>query len=685
MFKRLSSIPISMVQTLYGRDEDLRKILSWAESGSKTPSARLITGEGGTGKTRLAATVAQILRDKGWTAGFLDRKSDLFDFDVSEKGLFLILDYPEEHPERAATLLRELADRKTAPYPIRVAFLSRRPFAEWEREATILQGRFGRHEIAAPAPLSNDDGMRLIEEAARNLAEHTKMPEPDLRGAERWLAASPTHRFPLYATAAAIHAVLSPREAFGLAGAELLKQLALRERERVQMTSRMLGLGDEGLERLLALGVLADGLSESTVAALAKMGIFDSSLIDIAAALAQSPWWKGGRLSRLEPAAPAAAFFDGALFSSSFPKGRSALSDWMFIALQENAATFGNRLGRILYDLHTLRRADVGPHPLDERLVQMVMDKPDRAASFARVASGPISVWAANFALHVALILAEGAAEPTAKASYFNNAATHLAFLGRLEEARAAGRKAVNLFGELERRRPQAFTYPLAASLNNLANVLFQLGRWEEARAAGRKARDLYRELARARPQAFTACLANSLNNLAKGLSKPGHLEEARATAQEAVDLSRELARARPEVETSGLATSLNTLANVLFQLRHWEEALAAAQEAVDLFRESARARPEAETSELAMSLNTLANVLSELGRWEEALAAAQEAVDLYRELARARPEAETSNLASSLNTLANVLSALGRREEALATAQETARQKSRPKPASLD
>jgi hypothetical protein len=415
-----------LVQTLYGRDEDLRKILSWAESGSKTPSARLITAEGGTGKTRLAATVAQILRDKGWTAGFLDRKSDLFDFDVSEKGLFLILDYPEEQPERAATLLRELADRKTAPYPIRVAFLSRRPFAEWEREATILQGRFGRHEIAAPGPLSNDDGMRLIEEAARNLAEHTKMPEPDLRGAERWLAASPTHRFPLYATAAAIHAVLSPREAFGLAGAELLKQLALRERERVQMTSRMLGLGDEGLERLLALGVLADGLSESTVAALAKMGIFDSSLIDIAAALAQSPWWKGGRLSRLEPAAPAAAFFDGALFSSSFPKGRSALSDWMFIALQENAATFGNRLGRILYDLHTLRRADVGPHPLDERLVQMVMDKPDRAASFARVASGPISVWAANFALHVALILAEGAAEPTAKASYFNNAATHL-------------------------------------------------------------------------------------------------------------------------------------------------------------------------------------------------------------------------------------------------------------------
>ena len=38
-----------------------------------------------------------------------------------------------------------------------------------------------------------------------------------------------------------------------------------REIRRVQETSKALGLGQEGLERLLALGVLADGLSESAV------------------------------------------------------------------------------------------------------------------------------------------------------------------------------------------------------------------------------------------------------------------------------------------------------------------------------------------------------------------------------------------------------------------------------------
>ena len=61
-----------LVETLYGRERDLEEILKWAESSPNRPSARLITGEGGAGKTRLAATVAQILRDRGWTAGFIE-------------------------------------------------------------------------------------------------------------------------------------------------------------------------------------------------------------------------------------------------------------------------------------------------------------------------------------------------------------------------------------------------------------------------------------------------------------------------------------------------------------------------------------------------------------------------------------------------------------------------------------
>jgi Tetratricopeptide repeat len=471
-----------LAATLHGRDDDLQKILAWCRSGSNTPTARLITGPGGVGKTRLAATAAEKLRLEGWSAGFLPASSDLVNMNFGSKGLFLILDYPEEQPERTRAVLATLAELATSPYPLRVVFLSRRSFAQWEPEALALKGRFGKQQLAAPDPLSVEQGVALIGEAAGNFAELVGRPVPDLRGARAWLERSPMHRLPLYATAAAVHAVLSPNEMFGLSGAELVRQLALREGERARTTSRALGLGDEGLPRFLALGILADGLSQAAIRELAGAGVCGPGATpDAVTALAKSPWWKAGRLIRLEPDAPAAAFLDWALFGPSFPHGRAELPDWLYLALKENAATFGSRLGRILFDLHVLAGEGKGTHALDACLVRMLTDKPERAFSFADVASSEVPHWAANFAAQVASILAEKATGPEMRAQHFNNLAAMLSELGRREEALTAAQEAADLYRGLARARPEAFTPNLATSLNNLANVLSDLGRREEA------------------------------------------------------------------------------------------------------------------------------------------------------------------------------------------------------------
>lgn len=152
-----------MSRVLIGRQDDLDAVLKWVESKPNTPSARLLTGEGGAGKTRLAATVAQVLRDRGWTAGFIDPESDPFEVATSPKGVFLIIDYPEEKSDQTKAALKGLAERTTMPFPLRVLFLSRRSFAEWEQEALLLEGRFGNQAISAASPLSIDDGLRLIE------------------------------------------------------------------------------------------------------------------------------------------------------------------------------------------------------------------------------------------------------------------------------------------------------------------------------------------------------------------------------------------------------------------------------------------------------------------------------------------------------------------------------------------
>ena len=192
----------------------------------------------------------------------------------------------------------------------------------------------------------------------------------------------------------------------------------------------------------------------------------------------------------------------------------------------------------------------------------------------------------------------------------------------------------------------------LARSLNTLSVRLADLGRREDALAAIAEATETYRELAAARPDAFRPDLAASLNNLANRLAELGRREDALAAIAEATETYRELAAARPDAFRPDLAASLNNLANRLADLGRREDALAASAEAVTIRQELAAASPDAFRPGLAASLNNLSLRLAELGRREDALAAIAEATETYRELAAARPDAFRPGLAASLTNL---------------------------------
>ena len=256
-------------------------------------------------------------------------------------------------------------------------------------------------------------------------------------------------------------------------------------------------------------------------------------------------------------------------------------------------------------------------------------------------------------------------------AASLNNLSLRLGVLGQREEALAASEEATDTYRELAAARPDAFRPDLAGGLNNLSNRLGDLGRREDALAAIQEAVSIRRELAAALPDAFGPDLAGSLNNLSLRLGDLGRREDALAAIQEAVSIRRELATARPDAFGPDLALSLSNLSLRLGDLGRREDALAAIQEATDTYRELAAARPDAFRPDLAMSLNNLSLWLGDLGRREDALAAIQEATDTYRELAAARPDAFRPDLAMSLNNLSNRLGDLGRREDALAAIEE--------------
>src|SRR5206468_1766469 len=83
---------------------------------------------------------------------------------------------------------------------------------------------------------------------------------------------------------------------FELGGGDLIRALADRERRRVDAISVAAGLGKTGLAHLLALGVLADGLSQGEVKALAGAGAVEASPETVLDRIARTPWWRGGAL-----------------------------------------------------------------------------------------------------------------------------------------------------------------------------------------------------------------------------------------------------------------------------------------------------------------------------------------------------------------------------------------------------
>ena len=226
---------------------------------------------------------------------------------------------------------------------------------------------------------------------------------------------------------------------------------------------------------------------------------------------------------------------------------------------------------------------------------------------------------------------------PGQRAYWANRLSIRLSDVGERGEALGVAREAVELYRALAEASPQAYMPDLAMSLNNLANRLSAVGERGEALVVAREAVRLRRVLAEASPQAYTPDLAGSLNNLAIRLSEVGERGEALVVAREAVELYRGLAEASPQAYTPNLAATLNNLANRLSAVGERNEALEAAREAVELYRALAEDSPQAYTPDLAISLNNLANYLSEVGKLNEALETFVEGFDGFSPAVRAR------------------------------------------------
>ena len=120
------------------RREEFERLEAWASS-REAVSVKLITAEGGAGKSALAAAFALKLQGEGWQAGFA-RLDESRAYDLGSRGL-VVLDYPEEHLPILRQFLTTLGQQRTDRFGgrrLRVLLLSRQSQASWEQSFVDL-------------------------------------------------------------------------------------------------------------------------------------------------------------------------------------------------------------------------------------------------------------------------------------------------------------------------------------------------------------------------------------------------------------------------------------------------------------------------------------------------------------------------------------------------------------------
>lgn len=119
-----------------GRKEQLRELIEWCEGNTERPVyARLLSGDGAVGKTRLARELCRRMSDKGWIAGIIDP------VDLLRVGFSQLLDLPERrlvvvddadaYTGQLKTLLDE-AMKDRSGYPLRILAIAHRDDQWWQ-------------------------------------------------------------------------------------------------------------------------------------------------------------------------------------------------------------------------------------------------------------------------------------------------------------------------------------------------------------------------------------------------------------------------------------------------------------------------------------------------------------------------------------------------------------------------
>jgi tetratricopeptide (TPR) repeat protein len=603
---------------------ELDELRSWCLADRRI-GIRLVAGDGGAGKTRMAIQLARELAASGWRAMWVKPEQEHLAVDrvrASGEATILLVDYAETRPPLDLSgLLASAVEAADVP-DMRIILLSRSAGQWWQKLVNGVDYRVTGVLQAAPpvvlGPVTGADGQHAVfNEAVTAFAERLGVLRPVAR-----LALDDPEAVVLVVHAAALLSVLDPsnaaRSPLSWSPSDVISELLRHEARYWHKTAAARGLVlDPSVERLAVAAMCLIGAESESAAAALLTHVPD--LADSAELRGKVARW----LRDLYPATSA----DAEDWLGSLRPDRVAerlvtgeLCDHPGLIRNLLSGFRDRQLGPLTVlaraALHDDRAIGLLRSALDSDFDEMIIDALVVAVQTNPITAGLVSETFAVRTVSPQTLEAIGSALPERT---FTFAGLAVAVWQRLaEEADIDGTQ-------------------LAERLRALSTHLSVLGRWTEALAAAEEAASICRRLAETESEMYLFDLAQSLIQQSACLSQLGRADEALAIAENAIEISGRLVREQSADESSFVfAASLSNLSRCVSDLGQAEDALTWIEGVVSIRRaldekyadDTTEFLPDLATSLLDQSLR-----LAQLGHHEKAFVSAQEATEIHRRL----------------------------------------------------
>lgn len=694
------------VVSFTGRERDLTYLQAWIE-GESAARVLLVTGAGGTGKTRLLVEWVKQLRARDALAGFLGKQLDdaTVQAVVTARSAVVVIDYAETRD--GLVHLLEALTHVQSPQRIRVVLLARHGGDWWtslaasSHEVAELLGESPPPYALAPLAHSLDERVRELDRAVACFAEVLDKPLP-LR-----LPDVSDQRFErvLYIHMAGLAAVEGWEFESGRADGIIGSVLDHERRFLTQRAGVTVGTREGRAFVAAADAVIAAVTLRGGVARLADLrgysrlaGAAADSLLEVLPDI--YPEIHGGFSGPLEPdllgetlvmqvlSKPTLIpdFLDAALEGAGRRELTQAFTvlsrisdvhpeqgtDWLRKALASDlparalpafdaAMAHGRRaaggaLGPLLADALEARGTLTEATTLSQTRI------PESTLGLKRVA-----LWV-EYTLSEAI---EGdPMQPLARATRLSELSLRQKALGDHAAAHRSATRAVALLRDLHLAAPDRpeFMDGLAVALLHLGSVRWRatphdcLGTIQEAVALLAPRRST-------QPRRW----ASGNNLLALILARFERYDEALEAIGHAIEARQ---RMPPFAETTHeLAVNIHNRAAFLFRMGRYEDALAEVRHALALTEPLVQADPDAYLVGKVVRMTTLGRCLRRLARHSESATMLEDAVGLLRGLVRdARDSTTGERLVRCLGHLSDAYHMLGRLDDAVACVEEALR-----------